>query len=145
MKGLSPNQMALLVPVSLLAHQLEEYFGSFPVWFSGLLNADHSNQDFILINTIGLFLITALVLFFVFSRNNMILVVLGTIALLNGILHLALSIFTISYSPGVITGVVLFLPLGAVIYKKMILPGSSLFPLLLVAAVSQPRILMVTA
>lgn len=119
MKGLSPNHLALLVPVSFLAHQLEEYFGSFPGWFSDLLNADLSNQDFIIINAIGLILISGLAFSFISSKNNMILAVLGTIVLVNGIVHLALSLFTFSYSPGVITGVLFFLPLGITINKKI--------------------------
>jgi len=120
MKRFSPNQLALLIPASFLAHQLEEYFGSFPAWYSDLLNADLSNQDFIVINTIGLILISGLAFSFISSKNSMILAVLGTIVLVNGVIHLALSIFTLSYSPGVITGVIFFLPLGVSIYKKIL-------------------------
>jgi glycopeptide antibiotics resistance protein len=38
----------------------------------------------------------------------------------NGIIHLVLSIFTLSYSPGVISGVILFLPLGTSIYLRIL-------------------------
>jgi len=120
MKALSADQIAGLLPATLLVHQMEEYFGRFPLWYSNLLNAQLSNQDFIIINGIGLFLITLIALSYLFNKNNMILVTLGTLVFVNGIVHLLLSIFTFSYSPGTISGVVLFLPLGTIIFKKIL-------------------------
>ena len=116
----SPNQIAVLLPVTILAHQLEEYFGQFPQWYSNLLNAQLSNRDFIVINAIGLFVFTLASLSYFFNKNNIILVALGTLVFVNGCVHLLASLFTLSYSPGTITGVVLFIPLGTVIYKKIL-------------------------
>ena len=116
---LSPNQMACLLPVTILAHQLEEYFGHFPLWYSNLLNAQLSNQDFIVINSVGLFIFTVWSLSYLFSKNNLILVALGTLVFVNGLLHVLSSIFTFSYSPGAISGVVLFIPLGIIIFKNI--------------------------
>jgi hypothetical protein len=48
------------------------------------------------------------------------LVALGTLVFVNGIVHLLLSVFTFSYSPGTISGVLFFIPLGTVIYKKIL-------------------------
>jgi hypothetical protein len=120
MKTFSPNQTAMLLPLSLLAHQLEEYFGKFPIWYSNLLDAQLSDQDFIMINVIGLLLISGFSLSYFFNKNNLILVALGTLIFVNGIIHLVLSIFTLSYSPGVISGVILFLPLGTSIYLRIL-------------------------
>jgi hypothetical protein len=120
MKTFSPNQTAMLLPLSLLAHQLEEYFGKFPIWYSNLLDAQLSDQDFIMINGIGLLLISGFSLSYFFNKNNLILVALGTLIFVNGIIHLVLSIFTLSYSPGVISGVILFLPLGTSIYLRIL-------------------------
>lgn len=120
MKALSPNQMAWLLPATILVHQLEEYFGQFPLWFSNLLNAELSNQDFILINGVGLFVFTAFSLSYIFNKNNLILVAMGTLVFVNGIMHLLLSILTFSYSPGAISGVVLFFPLGILIFMKIL-------------------------
>ena len=120
MKALSPNQMAWLLPVTILVHQLEEYFGQFPLWYSNLLNAELSNQDFIVINSIGLFVFTVFALSYFFNKNNIILVALGTLVLANGLIHLLLSIFTFSYSPGAISGFFLFIPLGVIIYKQIL-------------------------
>jgi hypothetical protein len=120
MKTFSPNQTAMLLPLSLLAHQLEEYFGKFPIWYSNLLDAQLSDQDFLMINGIGLLLISGFSLSYFFNKNNLILVALGTLIFVNGIIHLVLSIFTLSYSPGVISGVILFLPLGTSIYLRIL-------------------------
>ena len=120
MKAPSPNQMAWLLPATILIHQLEEYFGQFPLWYSNLLNAQLSNQDFILINGVGLFVFTVFSLSYLFNKNNLILVALGTLVFANGMIHLLLSIFTFSYSPGTISGVVLFIPLGIIIFKKIL-------------------------
>ena len=122
MKLLTPNQMAGLLPVTIFIHQLEEFFGQFPQWYSNLLNAQLSTQDFILINGIGLIVFTVSALFYILTKNNVLLAILGTFVFVNGVIHLLLSIFTLSYSPGTISGVILFVPLGIIIYKK-IFPG----------------------
>ena len=120
LKYLSPNQIAALIPFTLLIHQLEEYFGRFPQWYSNLLNAQLSNRDFIIINSIGLLVIMVASLSYFFNKNNMILVALGTLVFVNGWVHLLASLFTLSYSPGTISGIVLFIPLGLVVYKKIL-------------------------
>ncbi|MGB5498512.1 MAG: HXXEE domain-containing protein [Maribacter sp.] len=115
----SANQIAWLVPVTFLVHQIEEYLGQFPLWYSNLLKAELSNQDFIVINAVGLFVFTALSLSYLFNRNNIILAALGTLIFVNGISHLLLSVFTLTYSPGTISGIVLFIPLGSIIFRKI--------------------------
>lgn len=115
----SANQIAWFLPATILIHQLEEYFGQFPLWYSTLLNAQLSNQDFIVINAVGLFLFTVFSLSYLFNKNNIILVALGTLVFVNGIIHLLLSVFTFTYSPGTISGIVLFIPLGMVIFRKI--------------------------
>lgn len=119
MKSLSPNQMAWLLPITLLIHQLEEYFGNFPFWYSNLLNVELSNQDFILINGFGLFFISVYSLSFLIKKRNFVLVAMGTLVFVNGFIHLVISIFTLTYSPGTISGVLLFLPLGTIIYLRI--------------------------
>ena len=112
--------MAWLLPTTIFVHQVEEYLGQFPLWYSNLLNAQLSNQDFLLINGVGLFVFTVFALSYFFNKNNLILVALGTLVFLNGMIHLLLSISTFSYSPGTISGVVLFIPLGFIIFKKIL-------------------------
>ncbi len=119
MKTLSPNQLAWAIPITILIHQLEEYFGQFPLWYSNLLDAQLSNQDFIVINAVGLLIFLTFALSYIINENNLILVALGTFVFVNGMIHLLLSFFTLSYSPGTISGVVLFIPLGIIIYKNI--------------------------
>jgi len=120
MKALSPNQMAWLLPITIFIHQLEEYFAHFPLWYSNLLDANLSEQDFILINAIGLFVFMAVALSYLFNKNKIILVALGTLVFVNGIVHALLSLFTFSYSPGTISGLVLFIPLGIIIFIRIL-------------------------
>jgi hypothetical protein len=57
---------------------------------------------------------------YIIDKNNTILVALGTLVFVNGMVHLVLSIFTFSYSPGTISSVVLFIPLGIIIFKRIL-------------------------
>jgi hypothetical protein len=123
MKTLSGKQLAWLAPITILVHQLEEYFAHFPLWYSNLLDAELSNQDFIMINAVGLLVFTTISLSYLVTKNKLTLGILGAFIFLNGVIHLLLSIFTFSYSPGTISGLVLFIPLGIIIFKKI-------FPLL---------------
>ena len=43
-----------------------------------------------------------------------LLVSFGTVVLINGLVHAGASVVTRSYSPGVISGLLLFVPLGAI-------------------------------
>jgi hypothetical protein len=112
--------MAWLLPATILVHRLEEYFGQFPRWYSNLLNTQSSNQDFTVINGVGLFVFTVFSFSYIFDKNNTILVAMGTLVFVNGMVHLVLSIFTFSYSPGTISSVVLFIPLGIIIFKRIL-------------------------
>lgn len=119
MRILSAKQIALFIPVTVFLHQLEEYFGGFPLWYSNLLGAELSDKDFILINGVGLFVLTAMAFSYFFTKSDLILVALGTLVFVNGAIHTLLSILTFTYSPGTITGIVLLIPLGSIIYKKI--------------------------
>ncbi len=44
-----------------------------------------------------------------------LLISFATVVLLNGLLHLAASLVTVSYSPGLFTGLLLWVPLGALV------------------------------
>ena len=43
-----------------------------------------------------------------------LLVSFGTVVLINGLVHAVASVLTMSYSPGLVSGLLLFVPLGAV-------------------------------
>lgn len=120
MKFPTPNQIAWMIPTVLLIHQVEEYLGKFPQWYSNFLNVQLSNRDFIVINSIGLFVIAGVSLSYYFNKSNFILVALGTLIFVNGWVHVLASLFTLVYSPGAISGLMFFIPLGFIIYKKIL-------------------------
>jgi hypothetical protein len=104
-----------LFPLTYLVHLSEEYWGGegFPAWFSRLTGADFAVDDFLILNAIALCLVvTAMGLVSVFPSCRFLLVALGGVILLNAFLHVGLSIVTRSYSPGAVSGLLCWAPLG---------------------------------
>jgi hypothetical protein len=92
-----------------------------PDWFSGVFNANLSLNDFIIINSIGLTAVVVIVILYGLDKvNNFLIVALGSLFFLNGLIHLAASLVTATYSPGTISGVILYIPLGVLIFKKIL-------------------------
>jgi hypothetical protein len=48
--------------------------------------------------------------------------ILGVLFFVNGLVHIAASLFTASYSPGTISGAVIYIPIGVLIFKKIFPP-----------------------
>jgi hypothetical protein len=107
-----PALIWLFVP-AYLAHVTEEYFGGFPEWFAHIAGNPLPRADFLLINAVALVAITASV-YAAAQRESMgwLTIAIATILLVNGVGHALGTIVTRTYSPGLITGVVLYLPLG---------------------------------
>ncbi len=42
----------------------------------------------------------------------------GTVVLINGLVHAIASVVTFSYSPGLVSGLLLFIPLGAITLRR---------------------------
>ncbi len=107
----------LVLPASYLAHLAEEWFGGegFASWTARVVGAPVSERRFIVVNSIAApaFLLGA-VLAITKPAWHWFIVTFGTVVLVNGLLHVLGSIGTGSYSPGVITGSALYLPLGIV-------------------------------
>ena len=122
MDKLKPKQIAWLMPLAYMFHLLDEYFmgEGFPDWFSGVFKVDLSNIDFAIINSVGL--IATIVIVFLYNIdkvNSFVIAALGTLFFVNGIIHFLASLFTLSYSPGTISGILLYLPLGYLIFKNI--------------------------
>jgi len=116
MKSLEPAGMWIwLFPLTYLLHLAEEYWGGegFPVWFSRLTGAHFTVDDFLILNAIGWCLtVAAMGLVSVASSCRFLLVALGGVILLNACLHVTLSMVTLSYSPGAVSGLLCWAPLG---------------------------------
>lgn len=66
-----------------------------------------------LINTAGVSVFFTAVLVYSISRKNTIMVIgLGCVLFINGFVHLFSSIISGSYSPGTISGLFLYIPMG---------------------------------
>jgi phosphate starvation-inducible membrane PsiE len=99
-------------------HIIEEYLGggalSAPP-LTRLKGVNHSSRQFLIINGIAfLLMILGIGLSRKFKFPEWLLVCLGTVVLINGLSHTVSSLTMAEYNPGLITGVLLFIPLGAI-------------------------------
>jgi hypothetical protein len=109
-----------LFPFSYALHIAEEYWGGFYLWLSDLSGADLSREDFLLLNGIAFVVMTAGVAIGSMRPGaRWLLAGFGTVVLVNSLLHIGGSMLTRSYSPGVVTGTVLWLPLGLYALRRV--------------------------
>ena len=102
-----------LFPLTYLAHIAEEYWGGFYRWIAHITGAEMSAKAFLNLNAIFLLVMTVSIVLVVWSRSlDWLIVALGTIVLINGSAHTLGSVITRSYSPGVVSGLCLWIPLG---------------------------------
>jgi len=119
-----PLLIALALPILACFHIAEEYLFSLTSWINIFLNSDFSVSDFLTINIIGLIIFsTNSILHFLKIGSNFVTAIFGSLLAINGILHILLSLLTVTYVAGTITGIIFYLPLGYMLYKH-------LFPLL---------------
>lgn len=106
----------VLFPVTYLLHIAEEYWGG--GGYSAYLMKSHLVEmtpfRFLVLQTLGmsLMLIGALVSLPLRFPLTM-LTILASVVLVNGLVHASRSLIDWSYSPGVVTAVLLWIPLGA--------------------------------
>jgi hypothetical protein len=102
-----------LIVGAYAAHIVEEWFGGFPEWFGQLTGRPLPHDTFLIINAVGLAVMAAAALAATRRESlGWLAIGIATIALVNGAAHLLGSIVTGTYSPGLLTGIVLYLPLG---------------------------------
>lgn len=103
-----------LFPITYLIHLGEEYFGGegFAAWINRVAGANFSVRDFLVLNAIGLMFMSVGVVLIRKNSWRWLLVGLSGVVAINGLLHFFGSLLTRSYSPGLISGVLCWLPLG---------------------------------
>ena len=102
-----------LFPASYGVHILEEWFGGFPAWLAHFAGRPLPSSAFIAINAVALALMTLATREAARrDESGWLAVGIATITLVNGILHIVASLVTGTYSPGLFTSVVLYLPLS---------------------------------
>lgn len=103
-----------LFPLTYCGHIAEEYWGgeTFYGWVSRLWGVDFTREEFLTLNAIGLVVMIAGVLVSNVTPVRFPIAAFGFITIFNGTLHAVASVFTQSYSPGTISGVLVWIPLG---------------------------------
>ena len=111
-----PRFWPLLFPATYLLHIAEEYLCGerFFNWASRISGINLTEQAFLEINAAA-WTIMMLISAMAFSRPTFqwIVIPMSTAVTINGVAHLLGTIFSRSYSPGLVTGVLLWIPLGA--------------------------------
>jgi hypothetical protein len=104
----------------------------FPAWVSAFAGISVTPELFLRLNAMFLMGMVAVVFL---ARSvpgaGWIVVTLAVSVALNGLLHLAGTLLTRSYSPGVVTGLLLWVPLGLFAARSM--RGRLSFPVFLLA------------
>ncbi len=121
--GASEAVWVWLFPVTFLAHIVEEYCGGegYSQYLSRERGVDLPPRRFLVLTGIGLTLMVAGVLLAQrLGCPELLLVCLGTVVLVNGLSHTINTAVTGAYNPGLITGMLLWIPLGSVTLLHLI-------------------------
>jgi len=103
----------LLFPATFLVHIAEEYWGGLPARATELTGRTIPEAAFLAANALFWVLMAAAVVFALRRPSRAPLIVaLATAVTINAALHVGGALFTASYSPGLFSGVLLWLPLG---------------------------------
>ncbi len=109
--------LPLALPLAYLAHLAEEWWGGFVPWSQQY--GPMTGEKFLVLNAvIWPALVVAAILAWRFSRFGVAALVVSAVLGLNGVLHLLSSLATGTYSPGAVTGAVLYLPLAIAIWRN---------------------------
>jgi hypothetical protein len=103
----------LFVP-AYVVHVAEEWVGGFPAWIGTVVGRPLPGAAFFIINGLALVLLVAGIRAAIQTdRYGWIAVAMATIVLVNTCAHAAGALLTGAYSPGLISAVVLYVPLGS--------------------------------
>jgi hypothetical protein len=110
-----------LFPLTYLIHAMEEYWcgEGFYRWSSRIVGRGMTPGQFVAIHSFGWLLMVGSV--FVFRKTpsvRWLTICFATVAFINGLAHLAGSIWTNTYSPGLVSGLLVWMPLGAATFYR---------------------------
>ena len=117
-----------LIPATYLIHIAEEYWGGegFPAYIARTRGVTLAPSRFLLMNGIGCALmVLGIVLAHKLGFTNWLMVCLGMVVMGNGISHTVNAALAREYNPGLISGLLIWIPLGLVslIYVRRNLRG----------------------
>ena len=103
-----------LFPVAYLLHIVEEYWADFNGWVEKLWQVESSDRYFLIWNGIALVAMAVSVSRVLKTKSwRWLILGFGWSVLGNGLLHLYATIRTQTYTPGVLTSIICWLPLAA--------------------------------
>lgn len=148
MNKLNPKHIAWLLSVAYLIHLSDECFSGmgFHNWFSKIFDVNLSLNDFIIINSSGFLATVIIAILYHFGKiNNFIITALCFLFFINGIIHLASSIMTSTYSPGIISGTVIYMPIGFLVFKNIfpLLPEKQRVPAIAAGIIIQVAVALI--
>jgi hypothetical protein len=110
-----------LFPLTYLIHAMEEYWcgEGFYRWSARIIGRGMSPEQFVAINSSAWIAMVASILVFRKTPSvRWLTITFATVVFINGIAHLAGSVWTSTYSPGVVSGLLLWIPLGAATFYR---------------------------
>jgi len=111
-----PGAWGWAYPATYALHLLEELWGGegFTAWLARVAGIELTTRQFLNWNALALLSMTlGVALTLRFRTLRWLLLAYGVAFLLNALSHLAASLYTLSYSPGLLSSLLLWLPLGA--------------------------------
>jgi dolichyl-phosphate-mannose--protein O-mannosyl transferase len=104
-----------LFPLTYLIHVAEEYWGGegYPAYMLRVRGVHLSSTRFLVAQALGTVLMAAAVILSRrFNFPHMMVIIMASIVLVNGLTHTATSISNGSYDPGVFSSALMWIPLG---------------------------------
>jgi hypothetical protein len=111
----SINFWSWLYPLTYVIHIAEEYWGGegYSAYLLRIRGVHMSPARFLVAQSVGFVLVTlAVILARLFSFPKTMLLILGTIVLVNGFTHTGTSLTALTYGPGLFSSVFIWIPLG---------------------------------
>src|SRR5262244_284046 len=142
---LSDNRLQLwlaLFPLTYALHIAEEYWGGngYSTYLFKQHGVDLSPARFLTLQSLGFTLMIAgILLALALGFPHRMLVILGSVILVNGLVHTGRSISASLYEPGLITSLVLWIPLGGItllLLSRTMAPRNFFLAVLIGAAIS---------
>jgi hypothetical protein len=114
-----------LLVASFGAHIVEEWIGGFPEWLAAIAGGPLPRTAFIAFNSAGMTIAALAARAAIRSeQNGWMAVAIASALACNGLLHLAGSVVTGSYSPGLLTSFILYAPLTTLVFMRAIVQAS---------------------
>lgn len=110
-----------LMPVTYFIHAMEEYWcgEGFYRWAARVMGWEMTPTQFIVLNsTAWVFMVVSILALRKTPSIRWLTISFGTVAFINGFWHLVVSIWTGTYSPGTISGTLIWIPFGAATLYK---------------------------